>query len=428
MPGANLLTAELSLNIPGEDAIPFVSAKNRIHMFETNLPNCQVIGNAPAERFENLESSLFGFDPVPLWLEGVFHGSETICTLRIYLDSNLIGSDSIRIRVTPYIVLSNSDKVEQILISNNAAWGGFFDGATNVLSADFAYCEYGADFIQDRGEIGACHIGMDSGDSAITWSVFNFGGSVFKEFLAPDTAYFSGAYQGSGGDIEASPPDETFPNGRIIVGNNIHDNLRRTLSVQEVQTDSGELLTLPVDWLFVGHIDEIMAILPVDSGYKIVVGDIALALELLQLFPEENPYPPYASTTDLLACFSSADSAERIAIIQSNLAQCVSRLKTGLRLHDSDIIRIPVLYSLPLRSGAAYPVKSLPLLPNSVNMVFLDNGNGTKRILVPWAAFDPFDDYVQSVLEDAGFDPSEICFVNTDGPHRDREKSIAPAT
>jgi hypothetical protein len=308
----------------------------------------------------------------------------------------------------------------EVLISNNPEWGGFFDGVTNSLPNVFERREYGTDFIQDRGEIGFCLAGSFSGHSTNAWSIFNFGGEVFKESIDPVTAFFFGAYQGSGGDVEASPESTLFPYGRIIVGNNIHDNLRRTLSAQDVQTDSGQLLTLPVDWLFVGHVDEVMTILPVGSSYKIIVGDLSLAIGLLQMFPNEDPYPPYSSNTDLLASFSYSDSAERIAIVQSNLDQCVLRLKEGLGLQDSDIIRVPVLYSLPLRSGTNYSLKSLPLLPNSVNMVVLDNQNGTRRVLVPWAAFDPFDDYVQGVLEAAGFDSEEICFVNTEGPHRNR--------
>jgi len=75
-------------------------------------------------------------------------------------------------------------------------------------------------------------------------------------------------------------PNNEYPLGRIVMGNCdcISDGLKSFLNSQEVQAP----IYLDMDWLLVGHIDEIMSCLP---GGVLAVASPARAIELLQDIP-----------------------------------------------------------------------------------------------------------------------------------------------
>ena len=53
-------------------------------------------------------------------------------------------------------------------------------------------------------------------------------------------------------------------------------------------------------------------------------------------------------------------------------------------------------------------------------MVVLNSSSGEPKLIVPWTAFDPVDDYILGILIEAGLDENSISFVNTKGPHDDK--------
>ncbi len=91
-----------------------------------------------------------------------------------------------------------------------------------------------------------------------------------------------------GGNLEVLAPNTEFPLGRVLVGGKkIDDDYQTFLEVQQIQKffpeDGNETSGIEVDWLNVGHIDEVMGILETNS---VAIADTALAINLLKTIPD----------------------------------------------------------------------------------------------------------------------------------------------
>jgi hypothetical protein len=82
-----------------------------------------------------------------------------------------------------------------------------------------------------------------------------------------------------GGNIELLPPNNNRPLGTLMLGNTVSAELARFFKAQEFQWDAGLSASTPVDWLEVGHIDEVTSFL---SGGRVLLADSHQAIELLE--------------------------------------------------------------------------------------------------------------------------------------------------
>ena len=350
------------------------------------------------------------------FMEGLVHGASLGLRLEATLDGIVFAEDSIRLRIAPFEVLSNCDIAKTIFVADHPEWGPFFLQMTSAIPSSVEVVEYGSEFIQDGAELGW----SDCYSSGIPWSehtTLQCKVNLFDALLGPSTGLFARIHPKTGGNIEALPATDDYPSGLIVVGNNLPADLKAFLSGQETQTINGTLLQLPVDWLLVGHVDEVATVIPYPNGPKIAVADLSLALQLLDMFPNEDTEPSFPSRSALVENYTAPGAQQAIQVVQTYLEECRSILQNALHLNDSDVLRIPVFFDLPTIVDGVISGKGTTRLPNSVNMVVLNPSSGGPALLVPWTSFDPVDDYIQAILVEAGLDQNSISFVNTKGPH-----------
>jgi len=192
------------------------------------------------------------------------------------------------------------------------------------------------------------------------------------------------------GNLEASPPVEGYPFGRIYYGregnNGLNTILGDFLADQVVQ----EPFQIPTDWLCVGHIDEVSTFIADASsakGFKLLLADTISAYELFDgLDPswEMTRYGGsygYATVGELVA--DSTLRAHNQDFQTNNLDLTRARFKQELGLTDADIIEIPTIFERVGGCGG----RAAALTPGAVNLIVATvDGNGETILAVP----DPF--------------------------------------
>ena len=296
------LRVRLFLSNDEHDVFPTLPPEDKFRVFATNEVGALPLGGGGADLLDLTGATCpwLGDDPATFWVEGLVHGASASLTTEVSLDGSVIGRDTIRIRVAPFLVLSNCDVAEKLFYANlgTTDWETFAQDVTNAV-AGFLPAEESqhAPFPQDVAELGWSGIGTNG--PPVVWSMERNG---FTELLSPGVGVFTNpAVSKMGGNIEAIPPTALYPNGRIVVGSNLTEVAKSFLRAQEVQTADGQLIELPLDWLKVGHVDEVMAVVPAVGGeFKILVGDLALATNLLdgeiRSLTEEKQLNPSAWT------------------------------------------------------------------------------------------------------------------------------------
>jgi hypothetical protein len=193
-----------------------------------------------------------------------------------------------------------------------------------------------------------------------------------------------------GGNLELSPPvtdrltGKQFPTGRIILGSNLGrgappaDLMRDFLERQTAQMPPIEL---NVDWLGVGHVDEVMAVVPwggggttpVSNDFKVVIADTDLAKSLIAPLPPHTPmfYKGDSSNGDVTSSTVSAvtDTSQSFPIdkwaggaIRIYECPAVVGVPTGLDRvrrvtgNTADTISFEPPWAAPLPAGCKYVV------------------------------------------------------------------------
>ncbi|MCK7659902.1 protein-arginine deiminase domain-containing protein [Corynebacterium antarcticum] len=241
----------------------------------------------------------------------------------------------------------------------------------------------------------------------------------------------------AGGNLEFLPPTPTHPNGRAIIGvrqnpglvaedhghagdDHGHDHG----AVDENSPTAEQLaflaaqgyddpLILDTSHLAVGHVDEIVHILPADNaaGFKLLVADPGLGKKMLtDLIAEGHgdvqlvDYPNSTTTlTEATDEMMQRQHAVAIEVSDRNIAT----LKAATGLGEQDIIRYPAWYRMDLHDAydatKIYPMASFN--PNAVNGIVRDrhtylapktfgpNINGT----------DAFAEHLKKEMAEAGY-------------------------
>jgi hypothetical protein len=213
-----------------------------------------------------------------------------------------------------------------------------------------------------------------------------------------------------GGDIECTPPTSAFPFGRAVVGENLSQSRKAFLRLQKLQTNCGDLIELPVDWLYVGHADEVFTIVPTGDTYRVLVADLQLAIDLLRNNTNENTTGGFPSRSALLAEYDDPANVAKVSLITSQLSIVCTRLAQGLGIPESQIIRIPVTFTVDTAKARAY-------LPNMINMIVVCSSTGARRLAVPEPHFEPYTYYLSDSLSSVGYVAGEVETVDTTGLH-----------
>jgi hypothetical protein len=259
--------------------------------------------NADGDHEFGIEGLFFRFIGLHVIPELEFDG-EIDVQMEFRVNGDVIGSDKVRMRVAPWIMLSRDQVSEAVWALEyrnlNAAflynayavppYKGLDDSGQLEVESDYA--DAGSQWFQDHIEIGysqrpggpATHIifRLPYGTNP-QWpiknmleqdvGVFQLGGNL-------QGIHFSGDF---GGNLEVLPPNSDFPIGRIVMGNSASDVIRQFLKSQNYQVPA---FNIQVNWLGVAHIDEVTSFLP---GGKVAISDAKLAWDLMEaLSPGEK--------------------------------------------------------------------------------------------------------------------------------------------
>ncbi|MCK7677137.1 protein-arginine deiminase domain-containing protein [Corynebacterium sp. CCM 9186] len=250
----------------------------------------------------------------------------------------------------------------------------------------------------------------------------------------------------AGGNLEFLPPTPAHPNGRAIIGVRQNPDLVAEDHGHAHGTDAhhdhdhgpvdpnsptaeqlaflaaqgyDDPLILDTSHLAVGHIDEIVHVLPADNaaGFKLLVADPGLGKKMLaDLIAEGHGdvqlvnYPNSTTTlTEATDEMMQRQHAVAIEVSDRNIAT----LKAETGLGEQDIIRYPAWYRMDLHDAydttKIYPMASFN--PNAVNGILRDRQTylAPKTFGPDINGTDVFADHLKKEMSKAGY---EVIFVD----------------
>lgn len=257
-------------------------------------------------------------------------------------------------------------------------------------------------WMQDRFEVG-----WSTGDHnqlqvilESPWEGLDGDGGSFVHDILPgdrDTILLSpGEDSGTGfdafGNLEVTPPlrvdGRDYPDGRIVLGRGAEDGPSHSLLEFLAEVTEQDPVTIELDWLCVGHIDEVLLWLPDPSaprGLRVLLPSPTLALDLLLGMPPETALPhvdelgysegPHRTVGELLA--------DRRLVVQNRRIQRVelpalrAELELAFGVTPDEIRVVPALWTD--RGEGADGCGFVSILPNLVNSVLI---NGEHPVLL----------------------------------------------
>ncbi|MFK7939096.1 MAG: protein-arginine deiminase family protein [Roseovarius sp.] len=255
-------------------------------------------GAAPTdERVIGIEGMFFRdpFAPSPRRFDG-----EIGLTLELRDADEVIASDTVRMKVAPWMMVSHLQPSTEIWAMNGT--GEFLTSTSlNAVGLDTSGQLQTADedagqWFQDHVEIGATqrpggplvHSVLrtaygegSSPDEQPVWPIGHLRNGTTGMFqlaqnLDPAGHENSGDF---GGNLELQPPSDAFAQGRIVVGDTVSQQMFDFLGAQEVQP----VIELPTRWLDVGHVDEMIGMAAAPG--EVVIASPSLAWALLEDIP-----------------------------------------------------------------------------------------------------------------------------------------------
>jgi hypothetical protein len=231
-----------------------------------------------------------------------------------------------------------------------------------------------------------------------------------------------------GGNIEVTPNDVLY------IGSNADSNVRSFFIDHGY---SNKHVLFDVDWLSVGHVDEIVTTinLPDDPcGFALVKSDPNKALKILNELSEEEKNRlklDRKKIKDYLSPEVITKQKEFSRRIDLNIKQLKEKVESVTKeCKDLKVISIPELYYCepPMSRGTAeymrgmseaeykdylinFEEKCESLLPASINMLVL-----RKNLIIPETYFPPFDRYI---LEELKKYDQNVHFIDTKNYYSD---------
>ena len=179
------------------------------------------------------------------------------------------------------------------------------------------------------------------------------------------------------GNLEASPPTDAWPNGRVLYGVNpatgaqMHPDVVNFFKTHGLQ----EPLALDVGWLTIKHVDEMVSFLPAeDGGFYVAVPNPLVAISLLKRLERDgHGDAPLLTTFEDGVTVSSLLSDEAFDVANEQLYRdriepMAAKLLKGIGVTKDRLIGLPVLFN----AGGT------PRTPNVVNCLVLPGHGGAK--------------------------------------------------
>jgi hypothetical protein len=280
-------------------------------------------------------------------------------------------------------------------------------GATNISWED------GAIWRQDEGEFGYTRTGVSQATYDARPVILDMGATSddYKALISSSKGWddsVRSSFDHAGGGIDVSLPDANHPHGRLILAADYINS--QGCAFFERQKLQWPPIFLPVDWLFVGHVDEVMCIIPSGSSSVVCVGDLTNAIAILNdytTYPTNEIEPgEYFSRSNLQTAYNDPNNATAVATIQAYLDSAATNLSAQLGVTT---VRIPVVYTLAYTGSG----NCKTYLPNSVNAAIANVG-GTVKAGIPNPRFYPFRQVIANRLNFLG---ANMAWINNDTPH-----------
>jgi protein-arginine deiminase len=317
--------------------------------------------------------------------------------------------DSVKLKVAPFILLSNLNKGLTLYVREiprrNAAFLKSLGELVPRAGAELIVIPEGEPYppsniwLQDTLEIGYSEMpGRRMNVALIANRNRPLDNYARDSLLGPDFGWVQvGIYRdgyggGKGlnrwldwyGNLEVTPPLPGYPFGRIYYGYNPEGPKEASLNPEivamlEAQGIQSPALRLDTGWLVIKHVDEIVSFLPSGDpahSYKVLVVDTSAMFALLEKWKSEglgeSPMLGHSSkettVSSLLENKTLMDLNKTLQI--ERIEPNISLLKRELGLREEDFIRVPSFFD---RYGGA-------LVPNMVNSAVL---NGHIFIVAP---------------------------------------------
>jgi protein-arginine deiminase len=334
---------------------------------------------------------------------------ETEVTVAVKSPTGETKSDSVRLKVAPFLLLSNLNRGKALYArefpGRNEAFIKSLSELVPQAGAELVVVPAGEPYnqsciwLQDTLEIGYSEM---PGQRMNVVLKANRGRSLDNYpkdgLLGPDFGWiqvgtFREEYgQGRGGNgwldwygnLEVTPPLPKYPQGRIYYGHNPDGPKEASLnpeivSMLDAQRIQGPALKLDTGWLLIKHVDEVISFLPTgdpEHPYKVLVVDTEAMIALLEKWVKDG----YGDTPilDLYSKKATVSSfAKNKSLIDLNqslqkerIEANIDLLKRELGLKEEDFIRVPSFFD---KYG-------LSVVPNMVNSTIL---NGHIFIVAP---------------------------------------------
>ena len=329
---------------------------------------------------------------------------------------SLLGTDAVLLKSAPWLMASNLWLLEDLCVVN---MGGpnlaFRSSLTAVCSAAGATLvsipgsTYSFDpWVQDSHETGAIYLPAsgvprrrvnqvlqcDRQRQVDAWCQDSLWGPDFDFVQRFTSAATSMNY---GGNLEVTGPLSGYPWGRIVIGGGTSapigggspttrrmvQGYRDYLNALEIQ---GPWLEIPTEWLTVGHVDEIMQVVPAPAnprGWAVLLASPDLARNTLQgvagngggnltVFAGRSGWQTTVSAIlNNSALMTYNDEA------QTRIDAARTLLQSQLGLGAGEIIDVPVLFEeTQFGRAAAYN-------PGVANLIVIPSTNGTTHLVIP---------------------------------------------
>jgi len=434
----------LRLKAYSQDEIP---EKRRVRIFKCD--GTMIIGPSTPTTYvlTDKDQEALLHEDMKLLVEGLAFA--TSVKLSLYLDAS--EKDYLIIEDAPFLLVPHTQRVEANFVVktdnycplDSAIYVDRFRSACNTARVSSAVLESDDVWIEDEMSWGYSQTPRVCMPVALHLFRLHQLRSVVRAFLAPDVGYATafdygpdpplpvGPGQGPdsinfGGNIEVTPPTKQYPFGRIYygslkspahpgnpgVGRAIDPRYQSFFKRQKVQSP----IDLNTDWLYVGHVDEIISFLPKpDGGFALLLASPKLALDIASnlggttsLNQRYKLWIPGVVTVGDLLQLGQANSHfteynwnidfKLFGYDHSNpdSDSTKGRLKSALGLDESDIFEVPVLY-------LDYPGNNLTAVALTPSMVNLNSM--TRYSLIPEPFLDAFKAPVQSILAGIGQTP-----------------------
>ena len=355
---------------------------------------------------------------------------EVLVTARVSGPDGELGSDSVRLRVAPFLLLSNLDAGHTLYVREFPERNDIFlmqleelvptaGAELEVVPAGEPYPE-GNVWLQDTMEIGYSEMPGQRMSVVLKANRGRPFDSVARDrLLGPDFGWLAcGSYRPDlrdrerrngwldwYGNLEVSPAVPGFPLGRVYYGANGDESLNpEIVAMFDAQGVQSPAVRFDTGWLLIKHVDEIIAFVPTGSPehpHKVLVPDTGLMLEIIEGWVADgigdlSVLQPYEENTTLSALLADDDLVQHNRGLQRDrIEPNVELLQREFGLRAEDIIRIPAMLT----------AEGTSLFPNMVNSVVL---NGHLLVSDPHGpeidGKDLLQEYVRDLLDDLPLD------------------------